>query len=102
MKSRASETHMKYEDGSSCRGTFSDPRKGDNAKGDEEQDRQQGRRNRHGMEFRAKIGTGCCSRDGRRSHCIQKGRCRPNESQHLPGKLHEIYIVSGKQIDRYP
>ena len=86
---------MKYEDGSSRRGTFSDPRKGDNSKRHEEQDRQQGRRNRHGLEFRAEIGASSCSRDGRRSHRVQEGRCRPNESQHLPRKLQEIDVVPG-------
>ena len=74
---------MKYEYGSSCRGALSYPRKSDNPKGDEEQDRQQGRRNRHGMKFCAEIGTGCRRGDGGSSYCIQEGRRRPNEGQHF-------------------
>jgi len=50
---------MKYEDSSGCRGAFSDARKGENAKRNKEQNGQQSRRNGHGRNFRAKIGTRC-------------------------------------------
>ena len=87
---------MKYEDSSGCRGTFSDPRKGDDANRDKKQDGQQGRRDRHGMKFRGEISTGRCRRDGGRGYCVQEGRRRPNESQHFPRKLQEIDVVPGR------
>ena len=87
---------MKYKNGSGCRSAFSDPCKGNNAKRDEEQDRQQSRRNRYGMKFRAEIGTGCRRGDGGRGYCIQEGRRRPNESQHFPRELQEIDVVPGR------
>ncbi len=71
---------MKYEDDGGRRGAFSDSRKGENAKRNEEQDGQQGRRNGHGMNFRAEIGTRCRRGNGGRGYCIQKSRSRSNES----------------------
>jgi hypothetical protein len=81
---KLSEACMKYEYGCGGRSALSDPRKSDNPKGDEEQDRQQGHRNGHRMKFCAQIGTGCCRGDSGGSYCIQEGRCRPNESQQFP------------------
>ena len=91
-----SDTYMEYEDGGGRRGAFSDPSKGYNAKRNKKQDGQQGRRNRHGMKFRAEISTGCCRGDGGRGHRVQEGRRRPNESQHFPRKLHQIDVVPGR------